>query len=246
MISVCMATYNGERFIREQIDSILSQLSDEDELVISDDGSTDKTLEIIDSYKDGRIKVFHHERNSNYKRIRRNKSFYYVTSNFENALKQAKGDFIFLSDQDDVWVDGKKKVMLEKIGDAELAMCNLSVIDENGNVKIKRRYEKSPIPTSFLAKIYCSKHMGCCMLLKRSLLKKILPFPKMLIAQDFWIGLLADSFVFVQEPLQLYRRHSGNVSPATHKSPNPLWYKIFYRLVILRLVLKRKAEIKRK
>ena len=60
MISVCMATYNGERFIKEQIDSILPQLSQDDELIISDDGSTDRTLEIIASYKDERIKVFHH------------------------------------------------------------------------------------------------------------------------------------------------------------------------------------------
>ena len=63
MISVCMATYNGERFIKEQIDSILPQLSEDDELIISDDGSTDRTLEIIASYKDKRIKVFHHHKN---------------------------------------------------------------------------------------------------------------------------------------------------------------------------------------
>ena len=65
MISVCMATCNGERFIKEQIDSILPQLSQDDELIISDDGSTDKTLEIIASYKDVRIKVFHHNKTGN-------------------------------------------------------------------------------------------------------------------------------------------------------------------------------------
>ena len=61
MVSVCMATYNGERFIKEQIDSILCQLAAEDELIISDDGSTDKTLEVIESYGDNRIKVLHHK-----------------------------------------------------------------------------------------------------------------------------------------------------------------------------------------
>lgn len=105
MISVCMATYNGGRFIKEQIDSILPQLSQYDELIVSDDGSTDRTLEIIASYKDERIKVFHHQKTGNkyYPTLK----VCYSTNNFENALKQAKGDYIFLCDQDDIWEKNK-------------------------------------------------------------------------------------------------------------------------------------------
>ena len=95
IVSVCMATYNGEKYIREQIDSILPQLSDSDELVISDDGSSDSTIDIIQGYNDRRIRLYHNTRHG-------------VTWNFENALRQSRGDVIFLADQDDVWKPGKE------------------------------------------------------------------------------------------------------------------------------------------
>ena len=82
MVSVCMAVYNGEKFIREQIDSILPQLGPTDELIVSDDGSKDRTLEILSSYQDARITIL----KSNSKNI---------IKNFENALKNAKGEVIF-------------------------------------------------------------------------------------------------------------------------------------------------------
>ena len=104
MISVCMASYNGEKYIKEQIDSILKQLSDEDELVISDDGSTDNTLSVIQSIHDKRIKLIHNQGEHGYSR------------NFENALKNSKGDYIFLSDQDDVWKDNKVETILPLYG----------------------------------------------------------------------------------------------------------------------------------
>ena len=83
MISVCMATYNGEKFIESQLKSILSQLSEDDEVIISDDDSTDRTLEIVRRLSDKRIKIYHHETDHGF------------TRNFENALKYAKGDYIF-------------------------------------------------------------------------------------------------------------------------------------------------------
>src|SRR5687768_7806689 len=100
MISVCMATKNGETYIAEQLDSILPQLGATDELIISDDSSSDTTVKIIQSYNDHRIKLI---QNHHLKGIARN---------FEISLQASKGDFIFLADQDDVWVDGKVKVML--------------------------------------------------------------------------------------------------------------------------------------
>ena len=95
MISVCIATYNGEKYIKEQLDSIIPQLGHEDEIVISDDGSSDSTLDIINSINDERI------------RITVNQGKHGVNSNFNNALLHAKGDFIFLADQDDIWLSGK-------------------------------------------------------------------------------------------------------------------------------------------
>ena len=103
MISVGLASYNGERYIREQVDSIIAQLDSIDELVISDDGSTDGTLDILASYNDPRIHVYHNEENHG------------VNGNFENALKHSQGDYIFLSDQDDVWLPGKVEACLKAL-----------------------------------------------------------------------------------------------------------------------------------
>src|SRR5690606_26359089 len=93
-ISVCMATYNGENHIEEQLESILKQLKDNDEVIISDDGYSDKTIELIKGFNDPRIKLFLN-------------SFRNIILNFEFALSKATGDFIFLSDQDDIWYDNK-------------------------------------------------------------------------------------------------------------------------------------------
>ena len=90
MITVCIATYNGGKYISKQIDSILNQLSDSDEVIVSDDGSKDDTLDIITAFHDKRIEVF------------KNDGRHGVVPNFENALSKAKGDIIFFSDQDDI------------------------------------------------------------------------------------------------------------------------------------------------
>ena len=101
MISVCIATYNGERFIREQIDSILRQLSSDDEIILSDDGSTDDTISIINSIDDKRIKIIEGPRKHS------------PTPNFECAMKESKGDYIFLAVQDDVWKPNKVEVCIK-------------------------------------------------------------------------------------------------------------------------------------
>ena len=94
MISVCIATYNGEKYIKEQLDSILPQLKKLDEIIISDDKSKDKTLKIIKTLNDSRIKIFTNPKKG-------------LISNFENAITKSSGDYIFLSDQDDIWHENK-------------------------------------------------------------------------------------------------------------------------------------------
>ena len=120
MISVCMATYNGGKYIKEQLDSILPQLGKEDELVISDDGSKDNTYSIIQSYGDERIKLFY------------NHGKHGFVGNFENALKQCKGDYIFLSDQDDIWKVNKVSVVMEKLKDYSLVIHDAEIVDGEG------------------------------------------------------------------------------------------------------------------
>lgn len=104
-----MATYNGAKYIKEQMDSILSQRFKENdnvelEIIVSDDGSTDDTISILESYHDSRIKIFHHKNYSKYKYFKANRL---ASSNFENAITKATGDYLFLADQDDVWLPSK-------------------------------------------------------------------------------------------------------------------------------------------
>ena len=232
MISVCMATYNGEQYIGEQIDSILSQLSESDELIISDDGSSDRTLEIIKSYKDFRIKLYEHKKNLELINVKKLQNFYYTTSNFENALKQARGEYIFLADQDDVWEIGKVNFMLEKLrnNDFDLVMCNFSIIDSNGKIIKTKFYESSPISKKRLLNILKSKYLGCCMAFSRKLLDKALPFPKKLLAHDYWLGCLSSNFSFIDIPLHRYRRHNDNVSSSSGKSKNSILVKLIFRI----------------
>lgn len=241
MISVCMATYNGERFIKQQIDSILSQLSSDDELIISDDGSTDGTLEIIASYNDKRIKLFKHDKQIIKTKYSRNNI--YVTKNFENALNHCSGDFIFLSDQDDECLPNKYTELLKLLEKNDVVMCNYSIIDQNNNEIISSNYNSSYyLHSSFIKDLLHPKFLGCCMGIRKEALSYILPFPSRLVAHDFWIGLLSlkmNKFCFTENVLHKYRRHMGNVCFDEKTNSNPFFYKIFYRIQLLNQILNR-------
>ena len=225
-ISVCMATYNGEKYIKEQLDSILFQLSDNDEVIISDDHSTDGTIEVIKSYNDGRIKVFMNSKEKGY------------TRNFENALEKASGDIIFLSDQDDVWMDDKIKISLENLKNHDMVVCNAELVDSNLNKMNETIFEFRNVKSGFISNFIQIKYLGCSMAFKRSILDKSLPFPakQKLIPHDSWLTLVGEMFYkvkLIEKPLMYYRRHDNNVSNGGAKSPNPLWKKIQIRLYVL-------------
>lgn len=233
MISVCIATYNGERFIKEQLDSIVCQLSEDDEIIISDDGSSDKTLEIIDSYNDRRIKVYHHEKDKSLLKINKLRNFYYTTQNFENALKNAKGDYIFLADQDDIWLPNRVKMMLNELNAYDCVMCNLNLIDCDDKVTKYNYFNRNPVPKNLLVYILKTRILGCCLAFKKQLLNYSLPFPKMLLSHDYWLGCIAITkfkFKYIDVPLHLYRRYDSNVSTTSSKSKNSIFYKVQYRL----------------
>ena len=239
MISVCMATYNGECFLKEQMDSILPQLSQEDELIISDDGSTDRTLEIIASYKDERIKVFNHEKTGNkyYPTLK----VCYSTSNFENALNQAKGDYIFLSDQDDVWEKNKINESLELLKKYDYVIHNLSLIDENGNVLKEKYYKNRALTFKIFQDIKSLSFWGCCSCFNKKILKNALPIPEKIAQHDSWIGLVAEKIgrcAYIEKPLIRHRIYGENTSTGGKKSKNSAFLKIRYRLTMLFAVLK--------
>ena len=226
MISVCMATYNGQKYIREQIESILSQLGCDDELILSDDYSSDSTVDIINSFKDKRIKLFYNELKKG------------VTHNFENALNKSRGEVIFLADQDDVWVPGRLKAMtafMER-GDFDVVECNCALVDSELNI-IKDSYysEEFPQKKSVLGNFVKNSWLGCCMAFKREALEAALPIPYRASAHDLWLCLYMQLHFkcgYMPDVLHLYRRHSNTVSFAGGKSTNSLWFKISTRLYL--------------
>ncbi len=231
MISVCMATYNGERFLREQVDSILCQLGPDDELVISDDGSTDGTLGIVRSYGDNRIRLFHHERGKN--KYYPSLKVTYSTSNFENALNKSAGDYIFLADQDDVWEVNKMQKSLELLEKYDYVLHNFSVVDEDGKVLQEKFYHKPPLRFQPTQDIVRPNFWGCCSCFNRKTLLKALPFPEKICLHDMWIGLVAEKTgkcFWNDDVLLKHRISSHNTSTGCKKSSNPLILRVRYRI----------------
>lgn len=232
MISVCIATYNGEKYIYEQLQSIREQLSEFDEIIISDHGSTDNTIQVIKEINDSRIKILYNNKKSSSKIY--SSSHINASINFENAIKNSKGDYIFLSDQDDIWMHSKVEKMTKKLNEEKttLVMSNFSIINTNNELIKERFFINNPISNYEITNLIKMPFHGCCIAFRKELLKKVLPFPKNLLLHDNWIGFLAKGHIkYIDEPLILYRRHHNNVSSEKGRSRNPLWYKIYYRIV---------------
>lgn len=228
-VSVCIATYNGAKYIRNQINSILMQLTDEDELIISDDGSFDGTLEILQTFRDDRIKIIFNE----YKG---------VISNFENTLRKARGEIIFLADQDDIWLPNKIQMHLGCHKNYDLVLSDAEVINEDGAVLydsfIKERHSKVGLWHNMIKNSY----IGCCMSFNRKVLEKSLPFPIDIPMHDWWIGLIAEKFghahILPVKTLR-YLRHNNNASQTLEKTL-PLTEQIKNRAILVINLLKRK------
>ena len=238
MVSVCIATYNGEKYIKEEIDSILPQLTQEDEIIISDDGSTDSTLDILTAYHDDRIKIYSHTEKIANPKFR----FDYTTHNFENAISKAQGDYIFLADQDDVWLPEKVKAMTKALQDNDIVISDCMVVDKDLNVKRNSRYTKHKPSYKVARNLISSNNQGCCIAFRREILDKVLPFPKYGVAQDFWIAVFGGLFYkvkFLSDPLILFRRHNDNLSTSLGKSTDNFTYKVKYRLYSLGSLIKR-------
>lgn len=231
MISVCLATYNGEKYIREQLDSIIPQLSLEDEIIISDDGSTDDTLKIIKSYNDKRIKIVTPKRDK-----KRLDKVQLVTTNFENGLSNAKGEYIFLSDQDDVWHPDRVKIMMDYLKNKgyDYVESDCIVTDSDLIPLSNTRFPHNYHYNKWKSLLGFTPFQGSASAFKREILDLALPFPHGIQSHDRWIGWIA-SFKFrtlipLNKPLLYYRRHDSNVSTGISKSDKSLYYRISTRL----------------
>ena len=226
MISVCIATYNGERFIREQIDSILRQLSSDDEIIVSDDGSTDNTISIINSIDDKRIRVIEGPRKQS------------PTSNFECALKASKGDFIFMSDQDDVWKPNKVKICMKWLQRYDCVVSDAEVTDSSLYPLYSSLYAIMQVRQGRIYNtIWKNGYTGCCMAFRRNVLEASLPFPKDIPMQDIWIGNVAAykyNVKFIPDTLIYFRRHEDTTSCNGKGSKYSIWQQMKFRWSVIK------------
>lgn len=213
-IDILLATYNGEKYLREQLDSILNQTYQNIQLIISDDCSKDDTRKILKEYenRDNRIKVYHQNENIG------------CIKNFEFLLKQVKSDIYMLSDQDDIWMPEKIEKTYEKLekekadlvfGDLEVVDSNLEIMDPSFNdfMKLSRKIKKH-INDYELNYLY-NCVTGCTIMSRKKWIDKILPLPtnSKYVLHDHWIGLmisLEGKLDYIPEKYIKYRQHEDN------------------------------------
>lgn len=230
MISVCIPTYNGEKFLKPQVDSVLSQLSQDDEIIVSDDGSSDNSIAILENYNDQRIKIFSNPRKG-------------VISNIENALQHSIGEYIFLCDQDDVWVENKVSIMIKAMVESDLVVSDCYVTDQNLNIIYESFYKQNNSKTNKWLALLKNPYLGCCMAFNRKVLDTALPFPSKIPMHDIWIGNVAAfkfQIKFISDKLIFYRRHGNNASTASAPTKASLMKQINYRLPVISGLLKLK------
>jgi len=208
-IDILMATYNGEKYLVEQLDSIINQTYRNWNLLIRDDNSTDKTLEIIQNYhkKDKRIKI-----------LKDNKGNLGIVRNFEELLKSSESEFIMFSDQDDIWVENKLDMylkMIEKIKNKGFMIHSDAILfDKNKSNILKDTFISKKAINRGLENVFFNYFVqGATILISKEIKNFILPFPKEVYLHDRYIHLISELFferIFVNKALIYYRQHGDN------------------------------------
>lgn len=205
-ISVALAAYKGEQYIAEQIGSILGQLGENDELIVSDDFPKGKTRAVVEAISSQDKRIIYLEGPGKG-----------VVKNFENALKACSGDVIFLSDQDDVWLPGKVEAVINEIENgAKLVLHDASITDADLQITSPSCFEVHGANASFARNLLKNTFVGCCMAFTKDLLDMTMPFPEGIAMHDWWIALIAlkknQKTVLLKKPFILWRRHGENVT----------------------------------
>lgn len=235
MISICLATYNGEKYILEQLNSILPYLDKYDEVLISDDNSTDRTVSIIKNLNDPRIILFFNDfRNS--------------TLNFEFLIRKANGDKIFLCDQDDIWLPDKISKITQILDNNyyDLVLTDCDIINNKNEVIKDSFFISNNSKKGFINNLIKNSYMGCCMAFNRNIIPYILPFPNNIsnykVVHDYWIGMSCEFFFniyFLDEVLIHHRKHNKNASNTSSGISNlNLTKRIILRYLLLYSIFK--------
>ncbi len=218
-ISVCMASYNGEKYIVKQIESIVPQLDEFDEIVISDDGSSDSTKEIAEKYSKTyeNIRIYDGPKTG-------------FASNFANAVSHANGDIIIFSDQDDIWAPSKIDTIYEcfvKNQNATTILHNMKSFDEQGLISEKLLSYQNGVFENIVKSCY----WGCCMAVKKEFITRFLPFRTNCVGHDQLTGLMSEKYgktVFIDNVLTYHRIHDHNTS-----NKLPISKKISFRINLI-------------
>lgn len=212
LISIAMTTYNGEKYLREQLDSILNQTYSNFELIISDDCSKDLTWQILEDYakRDARIKIYKNEHNIGFKK------------NFEKAISLCNAEYIALSDQDDIWLENHLEILYKNINEKSMSAGNTMIL-EDGEIVPDASYSKrhefyklgsnSDLFTFIM--FFHSPCQGASSLYHKDLLKKALPIPDGVLYHDAWFSACAccmNGVGYTFEPISIYRLHGKNAS----------------------------------
>ncbi len=216
-VSVCMAAYRGARHIEAQLNTVIPQLTADDELVIVDDASQDGTWALL---LEVQRRVMAQPAAPHFVLLRHSSNAG-VVSTFEEALRNASGDILFLCDEDDLWTPDKVRKVLDVFAaqpETKVVSTAVSLIDERDNPLVDQSYLRHrQFTPNLFANLLHNQYQGSAMAFRASVLPEVLPFPKQkLFLHDAWIGtrntLSGGRTVYLEEPLVLYRRHSGNFS----------------------------------
>lgn len=211
--SVCMATYRGAAYVAEQIESILIQLGPNDELIIVDDASPDRTVEVVRTFDDSRLTLLEAPENQGY------------VKSFEQAVLASSGEVVFLADQDDVWMPGRLKLMVDALQNHSVVATNFAVLGggSRGSVPTLRASDSDHhFRNIFGTVIGYRPYYGCCMAMTRKQAEIFAPVPPYLNeSHDLWLALcgnVAGSMTHLDEATLLRRLHDENVTPRGWRS----------------------------
>lgn len=191
-VSVCMATYNGAAYVEEQLRSILDELESGDEVVIVDDASADETVAVIEAVGDARVRVFTQLENRGYVRT------------FAHAMELASGEILMLADQDDVWVPGRRRALVEGLREGRVAASNLVLLGDDEPLRsplsgkpwrLRASTSRQRVRNELRILAGAAPYFGCAMAVRREFLGVVMPFPAFLVeSHDLWIATIANTF----------------------------------------------------
>jgi len=235
-----MATYNGEIYIEDQLNSILPQLASDDEVIVCDDGSSDDTIKKIQDMGDHRIKIILNEQKLGY------------IKNFEKAVSLSKGEYIFLSDQDDIWPNDRVEIMLSALTRSGklVVVGNIECFSEDVDARyplsmqVKNTHNRAGyknLARIMLGGLPC---YGCAMAFRREVLPYYIPFPMKDVSHDIWLALLSNfkEWFFYCEEIVVYRRvHGENLTSSSRSLYAKLVTRSRWAFLLLLLLLKRRS-----